>query len=66
MDNLAGYLDICAKANNKSNQTAEQLMEAYLGVGGVMTNLNVPLTESATASAYSRTEVSREAKPETH
>ena len=49
VDNLAGYLDICAKANNKSNQTAEQLMEAYLGVGGVMTNLNVPLTESATA-----------------
>lgn len=49
VDNLAGYLDICAAANNKSNQTAEQLMEAYLGVGGVMTNLNVPLTESATA-----------------
>ena len=46
---LNGYLDIAAKANNKSNQTAEQLMEAYLGVGGTMKNLNVPLTESATA-----------------
>lgn len=46
---LSGYLDIAAKANNKSNQTAEQLMEAYLGVGGMMKNLNVPLAESATA-----------------
>ena len=49
VDGLAGYLDIAAKANNKSNQTAEQLMEAYLGVGGTMKNLNVPLEESATA-----------------
>lgn len=49
IDGLSGYLDIAAKANNKSNQTAEQLMEAYLGVGGMMKNLNVPLAESATA-----------------
>lgn len=49
VDELAGYLDVAAKANNKSNQTAEQLMEAYLGVGGTMHNLNVPITESATA-----------------
>lgn len=49
VDGLAGYLDIAAKANNKSNQTAQQLMEAYLGVGGTMKNLNIPLEESATA-----------------
>lgn len=49
IDGLNGYLDITAKANNKSNQTAEQLMEAYLGVGGTMKSLNVPLSESATA-----------------
>lgn len=49
VDDLSGYLDVAAKANNKSNQTAEQLMEAYLGVGGTMHNLNVPITESATA-----------------
>nr|DAH03552.1 MAG TPA: minor tail protein [Caudoviricetes sp.] len=49
VDGLAGFLDVCAKANNKSNQTAEQLMEAYIGVGGTMKNLNVPITESATA-----------------
>ena len=49
IDDLDGYLNIVAKANNKSNQTAEQLMEAYLGVGGTMKNLHVPLAESATA-----------------
>lgn len=49
VDGLSDYLDIAAKANNKSNQTAQQLMEAYLGVGGTMKNLNVPLAESATA-----------------
>lgn len=49
VDQLSDYLDVCAKANNKSNQTAEQLMEAYLGVGGTMKTLNVPITESATA-----------------
>lgn len=46
---LGGYLDVAAKANNKSNQTAEQLMEAYLGVGGTMKNLNIPIQESAAA-----------------
>ncbi len=49
IDGLSGYLDVAAKANNKSNQTAEQLMEAYLGVGGSLKNLNVPIQESATA-----------------
>lgn len=49
VDGLSEYLDIAAKANNKSNQSAQQLMEAYLGVGGTMKNLNVPLAESATA-----------------
>ena len=46
---LDKYLDICARAQNKSNQTAEQMMEAYIGVGGVMNNLGVPLTESGAA-----------------
>ena len=43
------YLDVAAKANNKSNQTAELLMEAYIGVGGTMKGLKVPIQESATA-----------------
>lgn len=49
VENLDGYLDVAAAANNKSNQTAQMLMEAYLGVGGTMKNLNVPIQESATA-----------------
>lgn len=46
---LGGYLDVAAKANNKSNQTAQQLMEAYLGVGGTIKNLRIPVEESAAA-----------------
>lgn len=49
VEGLDEYLDVAAKANNKSNQTAEQLMEAYLGVGGTMKNLRIPIQESATA-----------------
>jgi len=46
---LPGYLDVAAKAQNSSNQSAEQLMEAYLKVGGTMKNLHVPVAESAAA-----------------
>lgn len=49
VDALPGYLDVCAKAQNKSNQSAEQLMEAYLNVGGTMKDLGVPIEESAAA-----------------
>jgi len=43
---LPRYLDITAQANNKSNQTALQLMEAYTGVGGTLKRLGTPLEES--------------------
>lgn len=43
------YLDVVAKAQQKSNQGAAQLLEAYKGVGGLMNNLKVPIEESATA-----------------
>lgn len=46
---LAGYLDIATKAQNKSNQTAEALMEAMIGVGGTMKGLNVPIQDTSTA-----------------
>ena len=49
VDDLEGYLDVAAKANNKSNQTAQQLMEAYIGVGGTLSGLNVPIQSSSTA-----------------
>lgn len=47
VDDLGEYLDVAAMANNKSNQTAQMLMEAYIAVGGTMKNLNVPIQESA-------------------
>lgn len=49
VNQLPNYLDVVAKAQNSTNQSAEQLMEAYLGVGGTMKSLNIPITESATA-----------------
>ena len=49
VDDLGEYLDVAAMANNKSNQTAQMLMEAYIAVGGTMKNLHVPIQESATA-----------------
>lgn len=49
VDDLSGYLDVACKANNKSNQTAQQLMEAYIGCGGVLNNLGVEVEDSATA-----------------
>lgn len=48
IDGLANYLDIAATANNKSNQTAEQFMDAMIGVGGVMKTLKAPVTDTAT------------------
>lgn len=49
VDELSGYLDVACKANNKSNQTAQQLMEAYTGCGGVLNNLGVDVRDSAAA-----------------
>lgn len=48
-DDMPRYLDVACRAQQKSNQTASMLMEAYKSCGGVMKGLNVPLEESATA-----------------
>ena len=48
VDDLPHYLDVAAAANNNANTSAQALMQAYLGVGGVMAGLGVPLEESAT------------------
>ena len=48
-DNLERFLNVATKANNKSNQTAEQLMEAWIETGGVFKNLGVYIEDSATA-----------------
>lgn len=47
--NLPKFLDVVAKANNRSNQSAEELMEAYLKAGATLAGLNVSVEESATA-----------------
>lgn len=43
---LNKYLDISAQANNKSNQTATQMLEAYIEAGGTFQRLNTSLEES--------------------
>lgn len=45
---LTHYLDICTAAQSNSNTTMTALLEAYVGCGGTLRNLNVPLEESAT------------------
>ena len=43
---LEHYLDVCARAQNKSNTTLTQMQEAYIGVGGTFKMFNTPLQES--------------------
>lgn len=45
---LTEYLDVCSQAQRSSNTTATQMMEAYIGCGGTLKTLGVPLQESAT------------------
>lgn len=47
VDELGHYLDVATMANNKSNQSATQLMEAYIGVGGSFKRLGTPIEESS-------------------
>jgi TP901 family phage tail tape measure protein len=48
VEDLGRFLDVSAAANNKSNQTAIHLLEAYIGAGGVFKSFNTDITESAT------------------
>ena len=47
-EQLSHYLDVCSQAQRSSNTSATQMMEAYIGCGGTLRALNVPLEESAT------------------
>ncbi len=49
VDELSGYLDVCAAANNASNQSAEQLMEAMIGCGGAARSAGIEYQDTATA-----------------
>lgn len=48
VQDLGHYLDVVAKAQSSSNTSMEQLLEAYVNVGGTLRNLNVGIEESAT------------------
>lgn len=41
------YLDILTAAQSSSNSSLQQMLEAYVEVGGTFKNLNVPMEESA-------------------
>lgn len=43
---LNHYLDVCARAQNKSNTTLTQMQEAYIGCGATFKNFNTELDES--------------------
>ena len=47
VDQLTNYLDVLSQAQASSNTNATQMLQAYLEVGGVFSNLNIPLEESA-------------------
>lgn len=47
-DELAHYLDVVTNTQNNANTSMQQMLEAYVGVGGTLKNMNVPLDESAT------------------
>lgn len=48
VDELNHYLDVCSKTQSSSNTSMQQLLEAYVGCGGTLKNMEVPLTTSAT------------------
>lgn len=48
VDELNHYLDVCAKTQSSSNTSMQQLLEAYVGCGGTLKNMEVPLETSAT------------------
>lgn len=43
---LNHYLDVCARAQNKSNTTLTQMQEAYINAGGTFKTFNTPIEES--------------------
>lgn len=44
--NLERYTDALAQTQRKSNTTAQQLMEAYIGAGGMFVDVNTSIEES--------------------
>lgn len=49
VEELTQYLDMAAQANNKSNQTMQQLMEAVIGSGGAARTAGINMYDLSTA-----------------
>lgn len=49
IQDLESYLDVVAQTARSSNTDIDQMAEAYIGVGGTLRGLNVPIEESAVA-----------------
>lgn len=47
IDDVNHYLDTLAKANNTANYKSQELLESFIGVGGVLKNLNVSFEDGA-------------------
>lgn len=47
VEDLPHYLDLVAQAARSSNTDIDEMMQAYIAVGGTLRNLNVPMEESA-------------------
>lgn len=45
-EDFTKYLDITAQSQRKSNTSMEQMLEAYIGAGGIFKQLNMPLEKS--------------------
>lgn len=46
-EDFSKYLDIVAQAQRKSNTSMQQMLEAYVGAGGLFNSMNIPLEKSA-------------------
>lgn len=49
VDDLPEYLDLVTKANNSSNTTSEQLMQAFIKTGGAARTLKIGVQDTGTA-----------------
>lgn len=50
VNDLSRYLDVAANANNKTNQTATQMLETFIGAGGMFKELGTSMEEAAALS----------------
>lgn len=47
-EDTSRYLDVVAQSSRRANTSGTQMLEAYIGAGGMFRELNTPLEESAT------------------